>query len=172
MGTRANDLASLFTTGTQIDSSSIGTGAITDTKYGGTLSVDGSGNVTAAGTVSDSDGNVRTPHYVLIDDSDGDGSGTKTISRGGVYAIYFGYTGTLTLAGGVAGEIICIYNNKTTSATLIRGSGVTQMRLGADNNTTNNDSCTLGSYSLTTVTMVANLPNSRAIVTGTSVTSS
>ena len=161
MGTRANDIASLITTGTQIDSSSIGAGAITDTKYGGTLSVDGSGNATISGTVSDSDGNVRTPRAFTI-------SGNTTITNEGTYlcdSAASAYDVTIGAPG--IGKIMTLYNNSTNSLTLNKGSTVVTMRVAGDNVSTSHDSATLASYSTSTITM---FDSNLAIVSGTDIT--
>ena len=121
--------------------------------------------MTANVDIEDTVGNVRTPRYSTITSS---ASTNETISNEGVYIIFAAApTTTITLGAPAAGTIMCIYNNKSTSVTLAAGSTVTQMRKGADNNTTHNATLTLGAYSLTTITLVL---SNRAIVTGTDVT--
>ena len=121
--------------------------------------------MTANVDIEDTVGNVRTPRYSTITSS---ASTNETIANEGVYQLSFDTPATtITIGAPAAGTIMCIYNNKTSSISLARGSTVTQMRKGADNNTTNNTTLTLAAYSLTTITMVS---STRAIVTGTDVT--
>ena len=113
--------------------------------------------VTSTGDVNDSVSNVRTPRRTAI-------STNTTIADEGVY--YCTSNPTLTLGAPSAGAVITIYNNSASSMTLNRGSTVTSMRIGADNNTTNNTSLTLGAYSTTTITMFQDV---LAVVTGSDV---
>ena len=113
--------------------------------------------VTVTGAVTDSVSDVRTPRYTAI-------STATTISDEGVY--YCTNAPTLTLGAPEVGAVMTIYNNNASSMTLSRGSTLVTMRIGADNNNTNNTSLTLGAYSTTTITMfLANF----ALVTGTDV---
>ena len=118
--------------------------------------VTATGDVTAA-NVSDSVSNVRTPRRTAI-------STATTIADEGVY--YCTSNPTLTLGAPAVGTIMTIYNNSASNMTLDRGSTVTSMRKGADNNNTNNTSLTLGAYSTTTITMFQSV---FALVTGTDV---
>jgi len=113
--------------------------------------------VIASVDIEDSVSNVRTPRYTAI-------STTANIEDEGVY--YCTNAPTLTLGAPEVGAVMTIYNNNASSMTLNRGSTVVTMRIGADNNNTNNTSLTLGAYSTTTITMfLANF----ALVTGTDV---
>lgn len=113
--------------------------------------------VIATGVIEDSVSNVRTPRYTAI-------STTANIEDEGVY--YCTNAPTLTLGAPEVGAVMTIYNNNASSMTLNRGSTLVTMRIGADNNNTNNTSLTLGAYSTTTITMfLANF----ALVTGTDV---
>ena len=130
------------------------------------IELETNGDVTAtsdvtASNVSDSVSNVRTPRHTSHS------GGDLTVSDEGVYWITNGATlTTLTIGAPVAGTIITVYNNKSSSITLNRGSTLTTMRKGADNNTTNNTSLTLGAFSTTTITMFLDVV---AVVTGTDV---
>lgn len=122
------------------------------------------GDVSITGTIEDDVGDVRTPRHSTIDSS---ASTNETIANEGVYQLSFDTPATtITIGAPAAGTIMCIYNNKSSSISLARGSTVSQMRKGADNNNTNNTTLTLAAYSLTTITMVT---ATRAIVTGTDV---
>ena len=134
-----------------ISGSQIATDSVTST---GTVS---GATVTSTGDVNDSVSNVRTPRRTAI-------STNTTIADEGVY--YCTSNPTLTLGAPSAGAVITIYNNSASSMTLNRGSTVTSMRIGADNNTTNNTSLTLGAYSTTTITMFQDV---LAVVTGSDV---
>ena len=134
-----------------ISGSQISTDSVTST---GTVS---GATVTSTGDVNDSVSNVRTPRRTAI-------STATTIANEGVY--YCTSNPTLTLGAPSAGAVITIYNNSASSMTLNRGSTVTSMRIGADNNTTNNTSLTLGAYSTTTITMFQDV---LAVVTGSDV---
>ena len=114
--------------------------------------------VTSSGDVNDSVSDVRTPRYSSINTA-------TTIANEGVY--YCSNAPTLTLGAPAAGTVMTIYNDNGSSMTLNRGSTLTAMRKGADNDTTNNTSLTLGAYSTTTITIfLANF----ALGTGTDVT--
>ena len=118
--------------------------------------------VTSSGNVNDSVSDVRTPRYTSHS------GGNLTVSDEGVYWITNGATlTTLTIGAPAAGTIISVYNNKGSSITLARGSTLTTMRKGADNNTTNNATLTLGAFSTTTITLFQSV---LAVVTGTDVT--
>jgi len=121
------------------------------------IELETNGDVTATGSISDSVSNVRTPRRTAI-------STATTIADEGVY--YCTSNPTLTLGTPSAGTVMTIYNNSASTMTLNRGSTVTAMRIGADNNTTNNTSLTLGAYSTTTITMFQAI---FALVTGTDV---
>lgn len=110
------------------------------------------------GSISDDVSDVRTPRYSSI-------STATTIADEGVY--YCASNPTLTLGAPAAGAVLTIYNNSASSMTLNRGSTVTNMRIGGDNNTTNKTSVTLGGYSTAVVTLFS---STFAVVTGTDVT--
>tara|TARA_A200000159_G_scaffold73774_1_gene68540 strand:- start:6515 stop:7066 length:552 start_codon:yes stop_codon:yes gene_type:complete len=122
-----------------VDSSAIGTSAVTNTKYGGTISVDGSGNVTAAGTVSDSDGSLRTIGSTSIITSV-----PYTIpsgSSGKLFRLDSGETlGTTTVNVNEAnfdqGDIFTIFNNTNSDRTVTFDANFTNnVRLaGTDSN--------------------------------------
>jgi len=109
------------------------------------------------GTLDDPVGNVRTPRRTAI-------TTATSIANEGVY--YCTNAPTLTLGAPADGSVMTIYNNNASSMTLNRGSTVSTMRKGADNDTTNNTSLTLGAYSTTTITMFQAV---FALVTGTDV---
>ena len=121
------------------------------------IELETNGDVTATGSISDSVSNIRTPRRTAI-------STATTIADEGVY--YCTSNPTLTLGAPAAGTVMTIYNNSASTMTLNRGSTVTAMRKGADNDTTNNTSLTLGAYSTTTITMFQSI---FALVTGTDV---
>jgi hypothetical protein len=118
--------------------------------------------MTANVDIEDTVGNVRAPRHTQIN------GGDTTESNEGVYNIGNSATlTTFTIGSPAAGTVMVIYNNKASSITLARGSQITDMRKGADNDTTNNATLTLGARSLTTITVThANV----CIVTGTDVT--
>ena len=113
--------------------------------------------VTSSGDVNDSVSDVRTPRRTAI-------STATTIADEGVY--YCTSNPTLTLGAPAAGAVMTIYNNSASSMTLNRGSTVTNMRIAADNTTTNKTSVTLGAYSTTVVTM---FNSTFAVVSGSDV---
>lgn len=113
--------------------------------------------VTVTGAVTDSVSDVRTPRRTAI-------STATTIADEGVY--YCTSNPTLTLGAPAAGAVMTIYNNSASSMTLNRGSTLTNMRIAADNNVTNNTSVTLGARSTTVVTMFL---STLAVVSGTDV---
>ena len=128
---------------------------------GNAVSTPPSKNLTVGGDVSDSVSNVRTPRFTVHT------GGDLTVADEGVIRIGSSATlTTLTLGSVVGGTIICVYNNKSSSITLACGTTVTSMRKGTDNDTTHNATLTLGTRSLTTITVVA---SNVAVVTGTDV---
>lgn len=115
-------------------------------------------DLTVTGTITDDvNTNVRTPRRIAI-------STATTITDEGVY--YCTSNPTLTLGAPAVGAVMTIYNNSASTMTLDRGSTVSTMRIGVDNNTTNNTTLTLGAYSTTTITMFQAV---FALVTGTDV---
>ena len=116
-------------------------------------------NVTATDTVSDSVSDVRTPRFTEI-------TSDTTISNEGVYRTATTGVSTITLGAPAVGTIMAIYNNSASSITLEDGTQITSMRLGADNNSTHNNTLTLGSRSMTTITFIA---SNACVVTGTDV---
>ena len=116
-------------------------------------------NVTATDTVSDSVSDVRTPRFTEI-------TSDTTISNEGVYRTASSGVSTITLGAPAVGTVMAVYNNSASSVTLEDGATVTSMRLGADNNSTHNNTLTLGSRSMTTITFIA---SNACVVTGTDV---
>lgn len=162
--TRANDLANFigapsFTGDLTVDSDfSANTITATTTVTGATVTSTG----TVSGvTISDSDGNVRTPRAFTI-------SGNTTITNEGTYlcdSAASAYDVTIGAPG--VGKIMTLYNNSTNSLTLNKGSTVVNMRVAGDNVNTSHDSATLASYSTSTITM---FDSNLAIVSGTDIT--
>ena len=114
--------------------------------------------VTSSGSISDSVSDVRTPRFTEI-------TSDSTISNEGVYKLTSGVS-TITLGAPAIGTVMAVYNNSTSSVTLEDGATVTSMRLGADNNNTHNNTLTLGTRSMTTITFIA---TNVCVVTGTDV---
>ena len=148
------------------------TGSVTATSFSGSVAAS---NITgtlanaqlptdiSVSTVSDTIGgtarNVRTPRY---------DSASTTLENEGVY-YRNNDTTALTIGNPGAGAVMTIYNNNGSNISLNKGSTVTIMRIGADNdgsNGGNKGSVTLGSYSTTTITM---FDTTFAVVTGTDV---
>ena len=123
------------------------------------IELETNGNVTVAGTVTDTLSNVRTPRFTEI-------TSDTTISNEGVYRTATTGVSTITLGAPAVGTIMAIYNNSASSITLEDGTQITSMRLGADNNSTHNNTLTLGSRSMTTITFIA---SNACVVTGTDV---
>jgi hypothetical protein len=113
--------------------------------------------VTSSGSISDSVSDVRTPRHTSL-------SADTTISNEGVYVLQSGVS-IITLGTASVGTVMAVYND-TTSVTLEDGGTVTSMRLGADNNTTHNNTLTLAANSMTTITFIA---SDTCVVTGTDV---
>jgi len=143
-----------------VDSDVLGTGAVTDNKYGGTISVDGSGNITVGGSVTDDVSDVRTPRRLAISTTG------QTISNEGVYYLTPPASSNIILGAPASGTVMTLYNNTGNTISLEDGNTVTHLRLAADNNTTHNNTLTLGAYSTTTITMFSGI---HALVTGTDV---
>jgi hypothetical protein len=113
---------------------------------GSVVAADGSGNITATGSISDSKGNVRTivqnaqtGAYVLVV---GDAGKHISITTGGV-----------TVNSGIfsAGDAISIYNNSASNQTITQGGSVT-MYLGGTATTGNR---TLAQRGICTILCVA-----------------
>lgn len=115
--------------------------------------------VTSSGDVNDSVSDVRTPRFTEI-------TSDTTISNEGVYKTAASGVSTITLGAAAVGTIMAVYNNSASSVTLEDGATVTSMRLGADNNSTHNNTLTLGARSMTTITFIA---SNACVVTGTDV---
>lgn len=115
--------------------------------------------VTSSGDVNDSVSDVRTPRFTEI-------TSDSTISNEGVYRTSSTGVSTITLGAPAVGTVMAIYNNSASSITLEDGTTITSMRLGADNNSTHNNTLTLGSRSMTTITFIA---SNACVVTGTDV---
>ena len=134
-----------------------GTNTLTVPASTGTIVVaDGSGNITATGSISDSIGNVRsipinpqTGAYVLLATDNG-----KTISI---------TTGGVTVPNSVmsAGNAVTIYNNSGSSQTITQGTGVTLQWAGQTSSTTGNR--TLGLYGVCTILFIT---SSNAVISG------
>ncbi len=116
-------------------------------------------NVTSSDTVNDSVSDVRTPRFTEI-------TSDSTISNEGVYKTASTGVSTITLGAPAVGTVMAVYNNSASSVTLEDGATVTSMRLGVDNNNTHNNTLTLGSRSMTTITFFA---SNACVVTGTDV---
>ena len=114
--------------------------------------------VTSSGSISDSVSDVRTPRFTEI-------TSDSTISNEGVYKLTNDVS-TITLGAPAIGTVMAVYNNSTSSVTLEDGATVTSMRLGADNNSTHNNTLTLAANSMTTITFIA---TNVCVVTGTDV---
>ncbi len=121
------------------------------------IELETNGNVTATGSISDSVSDVRTPRHTSL-------SADTTITNEGVYILQSGVS-TITLGTASSGTVMAVYNN-TTAVTLEDGATVTSMRLGADNNSTHNNTLTLGQNSMSTITWIA---SNACVVTGTDV---
>ena len=115
--------------------------------------------VTSSGDVNDSVSDVRAPRFTEI-------TSDTTISNEGVYKTASTGVSTITLGASPSGTIMAVYNDSASSVTLEDGATVTSMRLGADNNNTHNNTLTLGSRSMTTITWIA---TNACVVTGTDV---
>ena len=129
-------------------------GAVTNTKYGGTISVDGSGNVTAAGTVSDSDGSLRTIGSTTLITS-----APYTIpsgSSGKLFRIDTGATlGTTTInvneANFAQGDIFTIFNNTNSDRTVTFDANFTNnVRLAGTDSNFNGVNMTLALFGVAT----------------------
>jgi hypothetical protein len=114
--------------------------------------------VTSSGSISDSVSDVRTPRFTEI-------TSDSTISNEGVYKLTNDVS-IITLGAPAIGTVMAVYNNSPSSVTLEDGATVTSMRLGADNNNTHNNTLTLGTRSMTTITFIA---TNVCVVTGTDV---
>ena len=164
--TDAQGAMALTTNGklTVAHSARIGHGEADTTTPGATHRLDVNGSI--ADDVSD----VRAPRWTELT-----GASNHNLINEGVYTIQASSTfsqviigdGVNTyLTGGGAGTIMTIYNNRSTSVTLSRGT-ITDMRLAADGDYTNHATLTLGRNSVTTITAFY---SSLLIVTGTDVT--
>lgn len=129
-------------------------GAVTNTKYGGTISVDGSGNVTAAGTISDSDGSLRTIGSTTLITS-----APYTIpsgSSGKLFRIDTGATlGTTTVnvneANFAQGDIFTIFNNTNSDRTVTFDANFTNnVRLAGTDSNFNGVNMTLALFGVAT----------------------
>lgn len=124
-----------------------GTNTITLPASTGTAVVaDGSGNITATGSISDSIGNVRTipinsqtSAYVLVATDNGK---FISITTGGV---------TVNASIFSAGQNIVIFNNSSSAQTITQGTSVTMYQSG----TTNTGNRTLAAYGVATILCVA-----------------
>ena len=120
--------------------------------------------VIATGDIEDSVSNVRTPRFAELT-----GASNHNLTNEGVYVIDGSSTFSQIIIGDgatlTAGTIMTIYNNRSSSLTISRGS-IPYMRNAADGDYTNRDTRTLGRNSVTTVTMFS---NSLIILTGTDI---
>ena len=128
------------------------------------IELETNGDVTATGSISDSFGDLRTPRWTNLI-----GASNYNLTNEGVYVVDVNSTFSQIIIGTgatlTAGTIMTIYNNRSTSVTISRGS-ISTMRKAADGDTTNYATLTLGRNSVTTVTMFT---NNLAILTGTDV---
>ena len=151
--TAVDNVASIVGDAT-VTSAKIVDGAVTNTKYGGTISVDGSGNVTAAGTVSDSDGSLRTIGSTTLISS-----APYTIpsgSSGKLFRIDTGATlGTTTVnvneANFAQGDIFTIFNNTNSDRTVTFDANFTNnVRLAGTDSNFNGVNMTLALFGVAT----------------------
>jgi len=112
-----------------------------------------------SGTITDDVSAVRTPRHTSL-------SADTTITNEGVYILQTGVS-IITLGASAVGTVMAVYNNVNGTVTLEDGSTVTSMRRGADNDTTHNNTLTLGARSMTTITWI---DSNAVVVTGTDVT--
>ena len=137
-----------------VTSAKIADGAVTNTKYGGTISVDGSGNVTAAGTVSDSDGSLRTIGSTTIITSAP--YSIPSGSSGKLFRIDTGATlGTTTVnvneANFAQGDIFTIFNNTNSDRTVTFDANFTNnVRLAGTDSNFNGVNMTLALFGVAT----------------------
>ena len=117
-------------------------------------------DLTVTGTITDDVSAVRTPRRLAISTTG------ETISNEGVYYLIPPASSNIILGAPASGTVMTLYNNTGNTISLEDGDTVTHLRLGADNNSTHNDTLTLGAYSITTITMFSGI---HAIVTGTDV---
>ena len=121
--------------------------------------------MTANVAIEDTVGNVRTPRY-----TEGlTGASNHNLTNEGVYVVDGSSTFSQIIIGTgtslTAGTIMTIYNNRSSSVTISRGS-IPYMRNAADGDYTNYNTLTLGRNSVTTVTMFY---NNLIILTGTDI---
>ena len=142
---------------TSLNASNVGSGTLHTDRLPTDISV--------TGTVSDTNGDVRTPRAFNI-------SAATTITEEGVY--YCTNAPTLTLGSGIKiGTIMTVYNNSTSAITLNRGTvsndatTLDSMRIAADNDNSNKASVTLGARSTTTITCF--ISENFVVVSGTDV---
>ena len=112
-----------------------------------------------SGTITDDVSAIRTPRHTPL-------SADTTITNEGVYILQTGVS-IITLGASSVGTVMAVYNNVNGTVTLEDGSTVTSMRRGADNDTTHNNTLTLGARSMTTITWI---DSNAVVVTGTDVT--
>jgi len=121
--------------------------------------------ITANVDIEDTVGNVRTPRYTQLT-----GASNTNLTNEGVYVVDGSSTFSQIIIGTgatlTAGTIMTIYNNRSTSVTISRGS-IPNMRKAADGDYTNYATLTLGRNSVTTVTMFF---NGLIVLTGTDIT--
>ena len=117
------------------------------------------------GTITDDVSDVRTPRQSNLT-----GASDHNLTNEGVYMVDAASTFSQIIIGTgatlTAGTIMTIYNNRSTSVTISRGS-IPNMRNAADGDYTNYATLTLGRNSVTTVTM---FNNALIVLTGTSIT--
>jgi hypothetical protein len=104
-----------------------GTNTLTLPATTGTIVLaDGSGNIVATGTISDSLGNVRT----IIQNSQTSAYALVATDNGKFISIT---TGGVTVNSGIfsAGQNVVIYNNSSSVQTITQGSGVTMTLAGS-----------------------------------------
>jgi len=117
------------------------------------------------GDIHDTTGDVRTPLHITLSGAD-----DHNLTNEGVYVIDGSSTFSQIIIGDgatlTAGTIMTIYNNRSTSVTISKGS-ISGMRNAADGDYTDYSTLTLGRNSVTTVTMFF---SGLIVLTGTDIT--